>query len=152
MHPTLLSQSTTLNVASLCPGHWEDAQLFCLFFYFHFKKNLMIFRNNLSIITYNLMMVDIMTVVFKKIDKDFMELLSKRMHEKGVNQLDFTFDEFIDLIDYEGTAKTIRTINQRATIIMNEVGPANWYFNIGSRDNGRIVHISREKKEPYNLP
>ena len=98
------------------------------------------------------MMVNIMTVVFKKIDKDFMELLSKRMHEKGVNQLDFTFDEFIDLIDYEGTAKTIRTINQRATIIMNEVGPANWYFNIGSRDNGRIVHISREKKEPYNLP
>ncbi|TFH46607.1 MAG: hypothetical protein E4G94_02050 [ANME-2 cluster archaeon] len=93
-----------------------------------------------------------MTEIFKKIDRNFMELLSKIMEEKLENYQNISFDEFIDKIGYEGKAKSIKTINQTITIRMNEVGPSNWYFKVRFRDKGQIVHISREKKNPYCLP
>ena len=92
-----------------------------------------------------------MTDIYKGINKKFMKLVSDGMDEDGKDYLDIPFDEFKELAKCESNAKSIKTINHSVTIRMNEVGPCNWFFKVGSRKNGDVVHILRTKKEAYSF-
>lgn len=88
---------------------------------------------------------------FNGITKEFIKQVAEGMIVDGEDYQDISFDEFKKLIHYDGTARSIQTISQSVTIRMNEVGPANWNFKVGSRNSGKKVHIFRERKNPYNL-
>lgn|GEM_PF-6196087 len=87
-----------------------------------------------------------MTKVFKGIDKEFMKMIVERMDDEGVDYMEIPFDEFKELIDSDTNAKSIKSISQSITIQMNKVGPSEWVYKAGNRDNGNILHISRTKK------
>lgn len=87
-----------------------------------------------------------MTKKFKGIDKGFMKMVVEGMDDEGVDYMDIPFIEFKELIDSDTKAKSIKTINQSITMQMNKVGPSEWFFKVGIRDYGNIVHISRTKK------
>ncbi len=88
---------------------------------------------------------------FNGITEKFIKQVADGMREDGERYLDIPFDEFKELIHYDGTARSIQTISQSVTIRMNEVGPCNWNFKVGSRNSGKMVHIYRVGKNPYNL-
>ncbi|MCL7476305.1 MAG: hypothetical protein M8352_09745 [ANME-2 cluster archaeon] len=90
-----------------------------------------------------------MADIFKGINKKFMKLVYDGMDEDGKDYLDIPFNEFKELTKCETNAKSIKSITHSVTMRMNEVGPSNWFFKVGSRKNGDVVHILRIKKEAY---
>ncbi len=91
---------------------------------------------------------------FEGITKNRVKQVMDWMDKDGTDHLDIPFDGlggFKEIFNVDTDAKSIKTITHSVTIRMNEVGPANWYFKVGYTDGGRVVRISRKRKEAYNL-
>jgi len=83
---------------------------------------------------------------FDGITKKFIEQIAEGMKDDDTDYQDIPFDEFKELIHYDGTAPSIRTIRQSVIIHMNEVGPCNWNFKVLSRNSGKTVIFLGWKK------